>query len=545
MLPNSSDHFAVFTPYFGHWSRQRLRDALAAPPTVRVPDGIGSERLPSRERLSGLSPGLAAGGETEGRSRLSAWLGSGIEAYEDRHDDLAGDATSRLSPHLHFGTLSPVELVHRARAAGGPGAEAFVRQLAWRDFNRQVLAVRPEVTTVDYRARDDRWRSAPDETEAWRKGCTGYPVIDAAMRRLRHEGWMHNRGRPLTASFLTKTLYVDWRVGARHFLDLLVDGDVANNQLNWQWTAGTGTDTRPNRVLNPVTQAKRYDPDGEYVRRRVRELADVAGPAVHEPWKLRGLDRGALDHPEPIVELEEGRERFLRARRSWTGRPVRPWRPDNASTASPSETGRTISEAGRPCQPGPPSSTSGCRRAPFHAPAHRGDMASQGQASRGAGLGPQDHGRRADPVDRAGECLGGDGRTEHPGGQAEFAEGGGELLQRQAVLFARHAGQDDRARGGGVVAGCGRPVVAAQGRGDMPGQQMLDLDVTVAGRRPLAAHRVQRRHHHLLPGDHEPVLLDGPGQQVLHRRSVEAYGGAGKAPALLADVSRRRRGGRG
>ncbi|MDX3695539.1 deoxyribodipyrimidine photo-lyase [Streptomyces europaeiscabiei] len=324
VLPASSDHFAVFTPYFGHWSRQRLREALAAPRTVRVPDGIGSEELPSPERLSGLSPGLAAGGEAEGRARLSAWLRSGIEAYEDRHDDLAGDATSRLSPHLHFGTLSPVELVHRARRAGGPGAAAFVRQLAWRDFNRQLLAVRPQAASVDYRARDDRWRDAPDEVEAWREGRTGYPVIDAAMRQLRHEGWMHNRGRLLTASFLTKTLYVDWRVGARHFLDLLVDGDVANNQLNWQWTAGTGTDTRPNRVLNPNTQAKRYDPDGEYVRRWVPELADVAGPAVHEPWKLRGLDRAALDYPEPIVELAEGRERFLRGRKSSTGRTARP-----------------------------------------------------------------------------------------------------------------------------------------------------------------------------------------------------------------------------
>jgi deoxyribodipyrimidine photo-lyase len=145
---------------------------------------------------------------------------------------------------------------------------------------------------------------------------TGYPVVDAAMRQLRHEGWMHNRGRLLTASFLTKTLYIDWRVGARHFLDLLVDGDVANNQLNWQWVAGTGTDTRPTRVLNPVTQAKRYDPEGEYVRRWVPELADVAGPAVHEPWKLLGLDRAALDYPEPIVELAEGRERFLRGRAS-------------------------------------------------------------------------------------------------------------------------------------------------------------------------------------------------------------------------------------
>ncbi|WP_326585972.1 DNA photolyase family protein [Streptomyces sp. NBC_00481] len=324
VAPASSDHFAVFTPYFGHWSRQRLRDALAAPRAVRVPDGIGSEELPSRDRLSGLSPELATGGETEGRARLSAWLRSGIEAYGDRHDDLAGDATSRLSPHLHFGTLSPVELVHRSRRAGGPGAEAFVRQVAWRDFNRQVLAVRPEAAFVDYRARHDRWRSAPDEVEAWREGRTGYPVVDAAMRQLRHEGWMHNRGRLLTASFLTKTLYVDWRVGARHFLDLLVDGDMANNQLNWQWVAGTGTDTRPNRVLNPVTQAKRYDPEGEYARRWVPELADVAGSAVHEPWKLRGLDRAALDYPEPIVELAEGRERFLRGRKSWTGRAARP-----------------------------------------------------------------------------------------------------------------------------------------------------------------------------------------------------------------------------
>jgi deoxyribodipyrimidine photo-lyase len=316
VLPASSDHFAVFTPYFGHWSRQRLREASAAPRAVHVPDGVGSEELPSRAGLSGVSPGLASGGETEGRSRFSAWLRSGIEAYEDRHDDLAGDATSRLSPHLHFGTLSPVELVHRSRRAGGPGAEAFVRQLAWRDFNRQVLAARPAAAKADYRAKHDRWRTAPDEAEAWQAGRTGYPVVDAAMRQLSHEGWMHNRGRLLTASFLAKTLYIDWRVGARHFLDLLVDGDVANNQLNWQWMAGTGTDTRPNRILNPVTQAKRYDPDGEYVRRWVPELADVAAPAVHEPWKLRGLDRAALDYPEPVVELAEGRERFLRARSS-------------------------------------------------------------------------------------------------------------------------------------------------------------------------------------------------------------------------------------
>ncbi|MFF4486652.1 cryptochrome/photolyase family protein [Streptomyces sp. NPDC001544] len=317
LTPASSDHFAVFTPYFRQWSRQRARDTLGAPRVVRVPDGIGSEELPSRAGLSGVSQGLAAGGEAEGRARLAAWLRGGVTAYEDRRDDLAGDATSRLSPHLHFGTLSPVELVHRAREAGGPGAEAFVRQLAWRDFHRQLLSARPAAARADYRTKHDRWRSertAGDDIEAWREGRTGYPIVDAAMRQLRHEGWMHNRGRLLTASFLAKTLYVDWRVGARHFLRFLVDGDLANNQLNWQWVAGTGTDTRPNRVLNPVTQARRYDPDGAYVRRWVPELAPLEGPSVHEPWKLRGLDRAAVDYPDPIVELSEGLARFRRAR---------------------------------------------------------------------------------------------------------------------------------------------------------------------------------------------------------------------------------------
>ncbi|MER5750139.1 deoxyribodipyrimidine photo-lyase [Streptomyces sp. NPDC002088] len=317
VTPTSADHFAVFTPYFRHWSRQALRDTLGAPRAVPVPDGVGSEELPSRGGLAGVSEGLAAGGETEGRKRLMAWLRGGITGYEDSRDDLAGDATSRLSPHLHFGTLSPIELVHRARRAGGPGAEAFVRQLAWRDFHRQVLAARPEVATADYRTKRDRWRSertAREDVAAWREGRTGYPVIDAGMRQLRYEGWMHNRCRLLTASFLAKTLYVDWRVGARHFLDLLVDGDVANNQLNWQWVAGTGTDTRPNRVLNPVTQARRHDPDGAYVRRWVPELAHIEAPLVHEPWKLRGLDRAAPDYPEPIVDLADGLARFRQAR---------------------------------------------------------------------------------------------------------------------------------------------------------------------------------------------------------------------------------------
>ncbi|WP_030422840.1 deoxyribodipyrimidine photo-lyase [Streptomyces sp. SCSIO 75703] len=317
VTPAGSDHFAVFTPYFRRWSDETLRDPLPAPRTVRVPEGVVGGPLPARERVSGVSAGVPAGGESAGRERFSRWSRSGLDRYGDRHDDLAGDGTSRLSPYLHFGALSPVDLVRRARERGGPGAEAFVRQVCWRDFHHQVLAARPESSVADYRTRRDRWRGEGDAAEdvaAWREGRTGYPVVDAGMRQLRHEGWMHNRARLLVASFLTKTLYVDWRIGARHFLDLLVDGDVVNNQLNWQWVAGTGTDTRPNRVLNPVVQGRRFDPDGTYVRRWVPELAGVEGRAVHEPWKLPEERRAALGYPAPLVDLADGLARFRHAR---------------------------------------------------------------------------------------------------------------------------------------------------------------------------------------------------------------------------------------
>ncbi|MGW8329103.1 cryptochrome/photolyase family protein [Streptomyces sp. NPDC055897] len=313
VVPADRDHYTVFTPYFRRWSEAGLRDVAATPRKISVPR-VAAGTLPRRASVKGVSPALAEGGETAGRKRLRQWLAGPVAGYEDGHDDLAGDATSRLSPYMHFGALSAVELVRLARREDSPGAHAFVRQLAWRDFHHQVLAARPASSHRDYRPRGDRWRDDEREIAAWRAGRTGYPLVDAAMRQLAHEGWMHNRGRMLVASFLTKTLYADWRTGARHFLDLLVDGDVANNQLNWQWVAGTGTDTRPNRVLNPVVQGKRFDPDGRYVKRWVPELADLERKFVHEPWKLKEADRAALDYPEPIVDLAEGRARFERAR---------------------------------------------------------------------------------------------------------------------------------------------------------------------------------------------------------------------------------------
>lgn len=315
LTPSSGGaHFAVFGAYYRRWASAAIRGALTAPRQISMPR-IATAPVPSAEEIhpGPRSPQLPRGGETEGARILHDWLAGPIQQYECAHDDLATDGTSRLSPYLHFGCVSPTEAARSADRSTA-GGEAFLRQLAWRDFHHQVLAARPDITTTDYRTRHDQWRHDDTAARAWREGRTGYPIIDAGMRQLRHEGWMHNRARLLTASFFTKTLYLDWRVGARHFFDLLVDADVANNQLNWQWVAGTGTDTRPNRILNPLRQAHRYDPTGDYVRRYVPELRDISGGAVHQPWKLDPHRRARLDYPDPIIDLRDGADYFRAAR---------------------------------------------------------------------------------------------------------------------------------------------------------------------------------------------------------------------------------------
>ena len=216
--------------------------------------------------------------------------------YEARHDDLPGDATSHLSPYLHFGCISPLELATKLRERAG--AAAYVRQLCWRDFFHQLLAARPDAAWNDYRG-DSQWEVDADALDAWCNGLTGYPIVDAGMRQLRQEGFMHNRARLVVASFLTKDLGLDWRTGARHFLDRLVDGDLANNNLGWQWVAGTGTDTNPHRIFNPTLQGYRFDPVGDYVRRYVPELAAIAGRGVHDPAPF---ERAACGYPLPIVD---------------------------------------------------------------------------------------------------------------------------------------------------------------------------------------------------------------------------------------------------
>jgi deoxyribodipyrimidine photo-lyase len=193
--------------------------------------------------------------------------------------------------------VSPVEVASRTRDQ--PGGDALLRKLCWRDFFLQLLAANPSLPREDLRPRRDRWRGDEEAFARWREGSTGYPIVDAGMRQLAREGWLSNRARLIVASFLTKTLDEDWRHGAAHFARLLVDADVANNVGNWQWMAGTGVDTRPNRVLNPVRQARRHDPDGAYVRRYVAELADVDAAYVHEPWKAPAA-AVPPDYPAPI-----------------------------------------------------------------------------------------------------------------------------------------------------------------------------------------------------------------------------------------------------
>ncbi|PZG20354.1 deoxyribodipyrimidine photolyase [Micromonospora craterilacus] len=305
LTPGGGDHYRVFGPYHRAWSGQRWRDELAAPSRVVLPDRVPVGRLPALP--AGDSPDAVVGGEAAARRRLDGWLPN-LRHYDDLHDDLAGGGTSRLSPYLRFGCLSPLTVANRAGDRGSP----FVRQVCWRDFYHQVTAAFPDISRKAYRrGAADHWRYDADALSGWAEGRTGVPIVDAGMRQLRAQGWLHNRARLVTAGYLTKTLGLDWRDGLAVYFRWLLDGDVANNSGNWQWVAGTGNDAKPYRGFNPIRQAERYDPDGGYVRRWVPELAAVAGKAVHQPWRLPDGVRRTLDYPPPL-EMPEPAPVWLR-----------------------------------------------------------------------------------------------------------------------------------------------------------------------------------------------------------------------------------------
>ena len=320
----SGEPYRVFTPFSKAWRSHGWDDPVRRPRSVTWVDGIDSDDVPDPPPTDADLP---EPGETAAHRRLDAFLSRGAEGYADHRDDPGRDATSRLSPYLKWGCIHPRQIL--GRLGRTKGETTFADELCWREFYADVLFHRPDSArrAFDRSMADmdlDTGTRADERFEAWTRGRTGYPIVDAGMRQLLAEGWMHNRVRMIVASFLVKDLHVDWGRGARWFMGRLVDGDLASNNHGWQWVAGTGTDAAPYfRVFNPVAQSKRFDPDGTYIRRWVPELRDVDGDAVHEPWAaevdLFSTEDGRIAYPDPIVdhdaERREALDRYDRVRR--------------------------------------------------------------------------------------------------------------------------------------------------------------------------------------------------------------------------------------
>ena len=311
----SGESYKVFTPFSRAW-----RDAEVPAPAPEVDaswrsvasDDQAVDALRTASDAPDL-PDLPPAGEAAALRRWSTFLDAAVTDYRDERDRADHAGTSFLSPYLKVGAIHPRTLLADLAGLSGPGVDTYVTELAWREFYADVL----------WRAPHSAWHDLTsslvgmvyDEPgslfEAWTLGRTGFPFVDAGMRQLLATGWMHNRVRMVTASFLTKDLHIWWPHGAKHFLDHLIDGDLASNNHGWQWVAGTGTDASPYfRVFNPITQGKKFDPSGDYVRRWVPELRHLHGAAVHEPWKRP--DGHTNGYPEPIVDHASEREEALR-----------------------------------------------------------------------------------------------------------------------------------------------------------------------------------------------------------------------------------------
>lgn len=308
--------FKVFTPYSKAWRQHGWQDPIAVPPKVWFVDGVGGGERPKTPQPDATA-GLAPVGEAAAHESVDRFLDRHVQDYKDGRNRPDLDATSRLSPHLKYGTIHPRQILERLGDLPGPAT--FANELCWREFYADVLFHWPQTVRRNFAAGMDglRWDAGPEADarfDAWCAGQTGYPIVDAGMRQLLEEGWMHNRVRMIVASFLVKDLHVDWRRGSAWFMRHLFDGDLASNTHGWQWTAGTGTDAAPFfRVFNPTAQGLRFDPDGEYVRRYVPELRDLAGAAAHEPWKHPGdlFSGGSAGYPAPIVDHAAERDEAL------------------------------------------------------------------------------------------------------------------------------------------------------------------------------------------------------------------------------------------
>ena len=317
--------FRVFTPFYRAWQQHGWRAPADSSKSIVDwidPDSVAeSVVLPDEPCPDGLT--LPEAGEAAALAGWREFRATALAGYPVDRDRPDRPGTSRLSTYLHWGAVHPRTLLADL-ADDAPGAEAFRRELAWREFHADVLWHRPDTARHNYDRRFDAFdhdngAAADAAFQAWCLGRTGYPIVDAGMRQLLAEGWMHNRIRMVVASFLVKDLHLPWWRGARHFMRHLVDGDLASNQLNWQWVAGCGTDAAPYfRVFNPTTQSQKFDPDGAYIRTYVRELRGVTSTkAVHQPWTLPQGPPGG--YPLPIVDHADERQEALRRYGAVTG----------------------------------------------------------------------------------------------------------------------------------------------------------------------------------------------------------------------------------
>ena len=328
VLTGAKRPFTVYTPFRRVWDTLPKPEPFPAPNRINTPTQIESQPIPRAEQS--LTEPIALPGESHALARLGHFMRNAIFNYNVTRDLPGSDGTSILSPYLRWGMIS-VRTCYQAActaamqadsAVAREGVSRWIGELVWREFYYQVLMTHPHVTRSAFRPEYNNvpWENDPAYITAWKVGKTGYPIVDAAMRQLNATGWMHNRTRMIVASFLCKDLLVDWRIGERYFMQRLLDGDLANNNGGWQWTASTGTDAAPYfRVFNPTSQGERFDPDGQYIRRWLPELRAIPTKFIHQPGQLSAAEQlncGCVigrDYPAAIVDHALQRDKVLAA----------------------------------------------------------------------------------------------------------------------------------------------------------------------------------------------------------------------------------------